>query len=245
MRLARKYDALIITDDVYDQLQWHTESDKPANHIRAPVARLIDIDRTLHPVPGPDDFGNTMSNGSFSKIVAPGVRTGWAEGTPKLIYGLSQCGSTASGGAPSHATATFIYEMLKSHTLQDYIKDVLCPSYQKRYSIMLTAIKKYLLPLGVTVGETEFGEEKLFGGYFIWLKLPDGLDADALTKTSASEWELILSPGSAFEVSGDNEHHQVRFRNEIRLSFAWEGEDELSKGVQRLGEVIKSMTESV
>lgn len=239
--LARKYDALIITDDVYDQLQWHTTSSKPANHSRAAVARLVDIDRTMEPIPSPDSFANTMSNGSFSKIVAPGIRTGWAEGTPKFIYGLSQCGSTASGGSPCHMTSTFVYEMLKSGSLQGYVADVLCPSYQRRYSSLLYAVKKYLLPSGVEIGNTEFGEEKLFGGYFIWLKLPKGLDSDEVTKEAKQKWELILSPGSAFEVIGDNQDEKVRFRRELRLSFAWVEEEDLVEGVKRLGEVLRSM----
>ena len=55
----------------------------------AAVPRLVDIDRYLDGGPV-DDFGNTMSNGSFSKLVGPGVRTGWTEGTEKFAYGLSQ-----------------------------------------------------------------------------------------------------------------------------------------------------------
>lgn len=90
VRLAREYDALIISDDVYDCLQWWSDTATtlplPAT---AQLPRLVDVDRFLDGGPK-DEWGNTLSNGSFSKLVAPGVRTGWAEGTRKLAYGLSQ-----------------------------------------------------------------------------------------------------------------------------------------------------------
>lgn len=102
VQIARKYDALIITDDVYDFLQFPTSSAISASSLnKALLPRLVDVDRTMDPVPPADSFGNAMSNGSFSKIAGPGVRTGWAEATPKFTYGLSQCGSSRSGGAPS------------------------------------------------------------------------------------------------------------------------------------------------
>lgn len=90
VRLARDYDALIITDDVYDMLQWPSSQQSDAEPLtRAFVSRIVDVDRYLDGGPA-DEFGNAVSNGSFSKIVAPGCRTGWAEGTEKLAYGLSQ-----------------------------------------------------------------------------------------------------------------------------------------------------------
>ncbi len=88
--LARKHDALIISDDVYDMLQWYST---PSSHSVLPKTacqpRLVDIDAFLDG--GPQDaFGNCVSNGSFSKILGPGVRTGWAEATPNFCWGLSQ-----------------------------------------------------------------------------------------------------------------------------------------------------------
>ena len=95
VNLAREYDALVITDDVYDQLQWYSRpGDGTASHLEtASEPRIVDVDRFLDggaERPGADGFGNSVSNGSFSKIIGPGSRTGWAEGTTKFAYGLSQ-----------------------------------------------------------------------------------------------------------------------------------------------------------
>lgn len=94
VRLAREHDALIVTDDVYDQLQWPAKRiSSPSYSKHACLPRIVDVDRSLdggalrH---GADGFGNAVSNGSFSKIVGPGCRTGWMEGTPRSAWAVSQ-----------------------------------------------------------------------------------------------------------------------------------------------------------
>lgn len=94
VRLAREFDALIVTDDVYDFLQWTSDvKTSTVEMTKAVLPRIVDIDRDLDggaERKGADGFGNVVSNGSFSKIAGPGLRTGWVEGTPKLAYGCSQ-----------------------------------------------------------------------------------------------------------------------------------------------------------
>lgn len=98
VRLAREYDALIVSDDVYDFLQWIADpsASKKGNEQISKTAhlpRLVDIDRELDSGTDREDadgFGNACSNGSFSKLIGPGVRVGWTEGTKKFAYGVSQ-----------------------------------------------------------------------------------------------------------------------------------------------------------
>jgi DNA-binding transcriptional MocR family regulator len=243
VQFARKYDALIITDDVYDCLQWPTSSTSSTTSLsKAILPRLVDVDRTLEPIPGPDSFGNVMSNGSFSKIAGPGVRTGWAEATPKFIYGLSQCGSSRSGGAPSQLVATMMAELLRSGELERHIKEVLNPAYEKRYGIMMAAIQKYLTPLGVRLGEVTANGEEIFGGYFLWLELPKGVGAEVVADRAKVEENLIVAPGHIFEVENDP---SIKFQNSLRLCFSWEEEADLEEGIVRLATVVGNVMNGV
>lgn len=92
--VAREYDALVLTDDVYDQLQWPASPTATTTALeKAVLPRIVDVDRWFEGGPErpvADGFGNAVSNGSFSKIAGPGCRTGWAEGTEKFTYALSQ-----------------------------------------------------------------------------------------------------------------------------------------------------------
>ena len=90
VRLARRHNALIITDDVYDMLQWRLAPESGLSFPeKAGWPRVVDVDRYLDGGPV-DDYGNAVSNGSFSKIAGPGNRTGWAEATEQFVFGLSQ-----------------------------------------------------------------------------------------------------------------------------------------------------------
>jgi DNA-binding transcriptional MocR family regulator len=243
VELARKSDALLITDDVYDVLQWPTSSTATTTPLsKAILPRLVDIDRTMEPVPGPDSFGNAVSNGSFSKIAGPGVRTGWGEATPKFAYGLSQCGSSRSGGAPSQLVATVMAELLRSGEMQRHIREVLNPAYAKRYGIMVKAIQKYLSPLGVRLGEVTASGQDVFGGYFLWLELPLNVSATVAADRAKVEENLIVAPGYIFEVENDP---SVKFPNSLRLCFAWEEEINLEDGIIRLARVVKTVMDGV
>lgn len=240
VRVAREYDALVITDDVYDFLQWPNNLQEHTQSLnQAILPRLVDIDRVLDGGTdrnGADGFGNTASNGSFSKICGPGLRTGWVEGTEKFAYGVSQTGSQRSGGAPSQLTATFVADTLQSGELQRHVFEVLQPAYGKRYRALIGAINTWLVPLGVKLPQMD---RDVVGGYFVWLTLPEPIKGAIVAERAKEDENVIVAQGEMFEVPGDTSH--AHFERDLRLCFAWEDETMLAEGIERLARVIRAL----
>ncbi|KAL4779762.1 pyridoxal phosphate-dependent transferase [Aspergillus varians] len=241
VRLARKYDALIIADDVYDFVHWRTDpssddSTPPITPFKCILPRLVDIDRALDGRPI-DRFGNCVSNGSFSKLVGPGCRVGWAEGTPDFVYGLSQAGSSRSGGAPSHLTSTFINEMLEAGSddhppvaMTSHIQNTLIPAYSRRHKMLVSSIIQYLVPLGVILPCAN--KYNAGGGFFVWLELPRPLRSDEVIAAAREDGVNFGDGMSSALPDGNGGCHD--YREFIRLCFAWADEGALVEGVRVL-----------
>lgn len=246
IRLARKHDALIISDDVYDFLQWSvtaslTTEELPSN-MRIP--RLSDVDASLGiPLTGPSRFGNAVSNGSFSKMAGPGVRTGWAEATPAFATGLSQTAATRSGGAPSQLCAAMMSEMLTAGELQEFVAERTRPSLQRRHRLMMDAVNRYVAPVtGVQTRESSLRGEDVYGGYFVWFQLSGQFSAKQVADAAMREENIIIGQGNMFEVKGDEE--AASFGQHVRLCFSWEPEDGIVDAVKRLGGLLHRMNEN-
>lgn len=100
----------------------------------------------------------------------------------------------------------------------------------------MTAVKADLLPLGFTLPQSD---RKVVGGYFVWLGLPAGVGAEALTERCTDAEHVMIAPGHMFEVPGDNS--TIRFPSSIRLCFASEGRSRLGEGVRRVAKAAKSL----
>lgn len=87
VKLARQYDALIVADDVYDFISWPANSTEPNNTVGTVLPRLVDVDREME---GYTKWGNTISNGSFSKIIGPGIRVGWSDSSADFAVILAE-----------------------------------------------------------------------------------------------------------------------------------------------------------
>lgn len=272
VRLAREYDALIVADDVYDFLRWpappaHRRSFSPPASVEAspdlthnssqqiPPSRLVDIDRSLpysksvykHP------YGNTVSNGSFSKLIAPGIRVSWCEGTEDFVTEMSHVGSTRSGGAPSHMASVFVDSMLRNGTLQRHVYKVLVPTYKRRMEVMIYAAYRWLEPLGVKVLEgspyTSDQDQSYAGGFFAYILFPSSPNfpsAPEIARMALSDHKLIIPPGEIMAVSGDSGSMERGdrpggFVRGTRLSWSWHNEGEIEEGVRRLGDTIREL----
>ncbi|KAK6536583.1 hypothetical protein TWF281_000810 [Arthrobotrys megalospora] len=145
VKLAREHDILLITDDVYDFLDYQNSPSKQQHNTPA-IKRLVDIDRELGVNPG--EKGNTLSNCSFSKILGPGVRCGWVEGaTGVLADAMGRSGANHSGGTPCQFSSTIIHRLLIEgnggrRVIDDVIGNI-CTAYRRRAELLKDAIGRY------------------------------------------------------------------------------------------------------
>ncbi|KAJ0124402.1 hypothetical protein J7T55_005740 [Diaporthe amygdali] len=244
IRLARQYDVLVITDDVYDLLHWPTQ--QSGNRSReSSMPRMVDVDRSLE---GTNEFGNAVSNGSFSKIVAPGVRVGWLESTPAFVQAMGTVGATVSGGCQSHLSSLVLNQMLSNGAVTAHLETVLIPTYSHRYKVMVDSIRRLLIPLGVQImvdpQEPTGASADTAGGFFLYITFPqDGSlpPADEIAKFALDEYNLRIAPGNLFTVMGEDSGRQAspgQYLSGARLCWAWHEELALEEGIQRLREVL-------
>ena len=96
-----------------------------------------------------------------------------------------------------------------------------------KYHRTLSAAKKYLK------GTAEYNRPE--GGISLWLELPENIQASAFCRRML-EKNVILTPGSKFDISGQDESH-------VRLSFANLSNDKIEVGIKRMGDTLREMLE--
>lgn len=101
---------------------------------------------------------------------------------------------------------------------------------------MISAIQRHLAPLGVQLPQSH---RDVVGGYFVWISLPQQLRGAEVARRAKADENLVVAQGELFEVPGDT--GTASFPHGIRLCFAWETEDNLREGVERLASVIRTM----
>lgn len=126
---------------------------------------------------------------------------------------------------------------MATDAFSDHIERDLKTAYARRFHTLLKAVESHLLPLGLTMPQPN---KEIAGGYFIWLTLPQQLDAVDVSRRALEEEALSVIAGPRFQVVGDDAGSEMRFRHGLRLCFAWEEEELLEEGVQRLARVVKS-----
>lgn len=221
--LARKHDMLIISDDVYDLLNY----EQPLDTLPHPIQRLAHLDRSTY-TGGDKGFGNTVSNATFSKLIAPGLRFGYQESVNKnLVYQLCQGGANVSGGTPSQLNSMIVGTMLKNGSAKDIMNE-LRATYKERCDVLYSSIKKHL------PSKTVY--EKQTGGYFSWCTLPEGYNCQEICQTLEKEHGVVLANGSCFEVIGDAKNWG---ETSVRLSISFMELSEIEEGIRLWGQVCK------
>jgi DNA-binding transcriptional MocR family regulator len=194
---------LIVADEVYQLLSY-------SNQVPQSFAKHIDLE-------------NIISLGSFSKILAPGLRLGWIQTHPRNIQRLVASGLLDSGGGMNPFTSAIVRGIIESGDLDEHIQK-LVNTYRPRLLKMDSLLKEHLSAVTYTTPQ---------GGYFFWLRLPEGMNAAELRK-QAQSYNVGLRQGALF--SCDN-----GLRNYIRLCFAYYDEDQIEEGILRLKRCFESL----
>ncbi|MGE5296179.1 MAG: PLP-dependent aminotransferase family protein [Solirubrobacterales bacterium] len=198
----RQYDTLVIEDDPYKELRFEGQAKPSMRHWLGDKAVLL---------------------GSFSKIVAPGLRMGWVcaprETLDKLIVAKQ-----ASDLHSNSFCQRMLYQYLTSHDINQHIAAIRV-AYKQQRDAMLAAIDTYF-PAEVTCTRPD-------GGMFVWTTLPPGLSAIELFEYAMQEG-VVFVPGTPFFVDGGGVHN-------MRLNFSNADEDKIEEGIARLGRIIKSL----
>ncbi len=194
---SRKHGFVIAADEVYQLL--HHGTPPPAS-----FGTLI-------------DRGNVLSLGSFSKILAPGLRLGWIQANLELMQRMLAQGALVSGGNFNHFASHVVRQLMENGQLASFVAQ-LRTSYAERAAAMDAALRTHL-------GDAASWEKPL-GGYFFWLTLKQGGDA-ATFQAAAQDAGTGFLPGTACTTAGG-------LKNCLRLSFAHYGVPDIHDGIARL-----------
>ncbi|MBN3869140.1 MAG: PLP-dependent aminotransferase family protein [Nostoc sp.] len=196
--LAAEYGVLVVEDDAYSDLRFQGEAVPP-------LATL-------------DKEGWVLYVSTFSKIIAPGIRLGWACGDPAIIERLAMFKSEGPVGPfISHVVARYC----ASGKLDNHIQQLIA-CYKHKCNLLLEAIA-HEFPSDIVALRPG-------GGFFVWCKLPPDISAKALL-TEASEHGVNFLPGTRCYANGQGD-------DAIRLAFSFQPTQKIVEGIATLGAVL-------
>jgi 2-aminoadipate transaminase len=207
---AERRDVLIVEDDPYRELYFEDSA----------------TEAEVRPIKADDRNGRVIYLSSFSKTLAPGFRVAWLAAPPALAAKFEmakQAGDLLTGSLDQRV----IYEACRRGVLDRQLP-VLRAHYAHKRDVMEQALRR---ELGSAVSWP-----KPKGGFFLWLTLASGLDADQMIPR-AVEHGVIYVAGEAFYVNGEG-------HNTLRLSFSAPTPERIEAGVARLAVTLRAESEA-
>ena len=205
LELARDYDLPILEDDAYAMLRYGGE----------PVPSLSALEQ--QETGGPERVAYL---GTFSKMFSPGVRLGWVQAHLEILRKMRLAKHGADLG-PSTLSQTVAVEFFRGDEWREHIRRLI-GIYRERRDAMLGSLAEFM-PEGVSWTRPE-------GGFFIWVTLPEGVDASAML-SEAVERGVAYVPGEDFYADG------FGVKNRLRLSFSFAEPRLICRGVRILAGV--------
>jgi len=201
--LAEEYNLLVVEDDAYGDLRYEAE--------RLPSIKSF------------DRSGNVVYLGSFSKILAPGIRLGWVI-TGRRVLEQYVRAKQAADLHTSQLSQVAAYEAAQDCFFEGHIAR-LVTEYRQRRDALVASI------------ETAFSVETCFvfpqGGFFVWVDFPPVIAAEALFEAAIQQRTVCL-PGTWFHLRRGGEHA-------VRISYSGATPATLAEGVRRLAVAVDTL----
>lgn len=198
--LAQKYNVLILEDNPYGDLRFAGES--------LPTIKSLDTD------------GRVLYAGTFSKVLSPGIRVGYAVGPKPILAKMV----VAKQGEDVHTaiwSQMLCEAFLREVDFEAHLQG-LQTIYREKAALMCRLLDEHLVPLGVTYQPVE-------GGLFLWCRLPEGAAMSEFCTGAVKEAKVALVPGNAFAIADEP-------YTEFRVNFSTPSNEAMVTGVRRLGE---------
>lgn len=212
--LCRRYDVLILEDNPYGEIKFDDSAD-------AYPPSLAAIDRSY----GGESC--VVYTGTFSKIVAPALRTGWIIGPAELIRVVAK----AKQAADLHSSTIdqrALYELLRVFDLEGHIRLI-----SREYHSRMKQLSAELASRGWE--DAKFEEPR--GGMFLWLKLSTAINTAGLLPF-AVEQGVAFVPGEVF-------YSAKPVKNAMRLNFTHTPPELVPLAVGRLEKALSQYSQSL
>jgi 2-aminoadipate transaminase len=204
VRIASERELLVLEDNPYGLLRYEG----------TPLPTLRSLD---------DEF--VIYASTFSKILSPGVRLGWAVAPAPVLHKMN-IGKQGADLCSSSICQYFVGAYFDAGPWQDYLRSLI-EIYRRRRDVMLDALAEHF------PRESEWTHPE--GGLFLWATLPDYIDTTDLLARALEE-HVAFVPGRAAFVDG-------RGGSSMRLNFSGVSEDDIREGIRRIGEVVREQVE--
>ena len=217
VEVAHERELLILEDNPYGLLRYEGE----------PLPTLYSLDAEAGGAGGAADL--VIYLGTFSKILSPGLRLGWAV-APRPVLEKLNLGKQGADLCSSPVTQLFVAEYFKQHEghgephwlgYLEQLKEL----YRRRRDVMLAALDEH------------FGQQarwtKPQGGLFVWATLDERIDTTDLLAQAREQEGVAFVPGRAAYMDGH------RGSSSMRLNFAGVPDEDIREGIRRIGKVVR------
>ncbi|WP_274652381.1 PLP-dependent aminotransferase family protein [Paenibacillus humicola] len=208
LELCGRFGVSILEDDPYGAIKFGPEAGE----------------RSLFALQGNPEDGPVIYIGTYSSVIAPSLQTAWAasgSGTVRMMERARRAAAPDTGGFEQR----LLEQLLRSFPLEAHIRRI-GEEYGRRMRDMQAQLRSCM------PGDVSWTEPR--GGLFLWLELPEALDAEALLRCALLKGAAFI-PGAAFYVDRPN-------RSTARLSFAQTSGERMAVGIARIAEALEEFT---